>query len=55
MSIEDGDKSTLYEETCRSNLYTRQTHPNSPDYSGKFFVQRKFFVFIILWRYCYIF
>jgi discoidin domain receptor family protein 2 len=34
MAMEDCDKSALYVETCKTNLYARQqTHPNSPDYS----------------------
>jgi hypothetical protein len=37
MAMEDCDKSALYVETCKTNLYARQqTHPNSPDYSGKY-------------------
>ncbi|KAJ8957027.1 hypothetical protein NQ318_012202, partial [Aromia moschata] len=33
MTTEDGDKTTLYVESCRPSLYSRQTHPTSPDYS----------------------
>ncbi|KAJ3661378.1 hypothetical protein Zmor_005776 [Zophobas morio] len=33
MAMEDCDKSALYVETCETNLYARQTHANSPDYT----------------------
>lgn len=34
MTMDECDKSALYAETCRPNVYERHTYLQSPDYTG---------------------